>query len=253
MVYHAKPQKDDNDENVSDDYTEYIKDETVVADFYLPYVCCDDYPMKCMDFVKIIFSPVPKWVCVNQLPIDFTVSPAGGVGSSEGFTPKKDGEYTFDPDTDTIEVKKTFTFTYTIGNCYDSFDITVFNPPDKIKVKKIREKRRAFNFEAEIDKKYDEFPVHWDMGDGTRILQESRMVEYEFESGKNHRIEATLVMGPCRIISDPFPIDVPGDNIFVVVWKGLKYLAQIIPNLLRKLAGKQREAEPIIRGKIIDD
>jgi PKD repeat protein len=117
-------------------------DGVVVADFYLPYLCCSDCP-PIQYIINEAVTPVTlsleedEFCGSEKKDYTFKVTPAGGVVTGEFVKETEDPAsgtktYTFNPSNvsfDGDEKKKEITFTYKVDEEEATFKITVYRKP----------------------------------------------------------------------------------------------------------------------------
>ncbi len=155
-----------------DELTAELPDRVVIADFFLPYMCCSDCPpvyfivQEEKDEEQPTISIKTTEYCSddnNAYPI--TVSPAGGTISGEG-TKGENGNFSFNPSSVSVpegSLNKVVTITYTVGDQSASLSVTVFAKPTAV-------------FEVQQGTAYNVFlfdsfsksaaQLDWDFGDG---------------------------------------------------------------------------------------
>ncbi len=111
--------------------------KTVVADFFVPYICCSDCPPVQYVFQEapLVFDITPKEFCSDAADAPFTVSQTGGEITPGEYVRKTGSVYFFMPSAvfsaaDT-EIKKDIIFTYASPDGKTaSTNVTVYRMPE---------------------------------------------------------------------------------------------------------------------------
>lgn len=158
-----------------DELTAELPDRIVIADFYLPYMCCSDCP-PIYYIVNETAEEDPEQPTItvkdtqycgaDQTAYPISVTPAGGsFGASEGVT-DNNGVFTFTPSAVSIpdgSLNKIVQLTYTKDGQSASVNVTVFAKPkaafDIIPA-------TTYNFFVFSNKSERAAAVAWDFGDG---------------------------------------------------------------------------------------
>ncbi len=121
-----------------DELTAQLPDKVVIADFFLPYMCCSDCPpvyyvvTETKEEEKPAISIKTTEFCSSdQAVYPVTVSPAGGTLSGEG-TSVDNGAMNFHPAAVNIPagtLNKVVTLSYTVGDQVATTSVTVFAKP----------------------------------------------------------------------------------------------------------------------------
>ncbi len=110
---------------------------TVIADFYLPYLCCSDCPPVLFTVNELAIQPKitvsPTVFCsADSKPYPVEVSPAGGEVTGAGVSKGADGKDVFTPSALTFaqtDKQKEITLTYTINGQPVTAKINVYQKP----------------------------------------------------------------------------------------------------------------------------
>jgi PKD repeat protein len=155
-----------------DELTAQLLDKVVIADFFLPYMCCSDCPPiyyivnETKDEEQPTISVKTTEYCSDdKASYPITVSPAGGTIFGEG-THSDNGVFSFHPSEVSVPegaLNKVVTLTYTVGEQSASVSVTVFAKPSAAFEVKPGTAYNVFLFES--------FSQHaaslaWDFGDG---------------------------------------------------------------------------------------
>ncbi|MEW4922923.1 PKD domain-containing protein [Algibacter sp. 2305UL17-15] len=230
-----------------------ISENTVVADFTLPYICCSD----CSPIAFI----VPKTPTSLRLPVDFVclddktekiafeVSPSDGVVAADvaeglnGGVIQEDGKYMFDANAVSEELYGK-EIKFTVNDQFTDASITVFKKP---KFTIVASEPRFFNKNTiatvNFTVNYTELPVdtytyEWDFGDNSLSENENPTHKYHLnlgDGGKNaFAVSLTITNGRCSHTENlDLQIDVVVeekaciDESKVILERGLKELAEI--------------------------
>jgi len=162
-------------ENEVDELITDISDGTVIADFYLPYLCYSDCPP--INFILKEAEPAEEQVnieirqkeyCItdsNSYPVE--LSPAGGSATGEGLTDTS-GNVTFKPSSVSLaatEKQKTVTLSYSKSGQSDTVDVIVYQKPVaafNVQPGTAAPRQFLFSNKSEFASTFE-----WDFGDGT--------------------------------------------------------------------------------------
>jgi PKD repeat protein len=170
---------------------------TVVADFYLPYLCCGEGSSINIQLPEPPpgISLAQTRVCMSNTPIPITVSPEGGKITDEKGNEITNGTYT-------PSVSGTHTLTYSLNGKTATETLTVLPLPVA-----------QFNFEqigntlriSLFNQSQDATSVTWDFGDG------STPVTIVLSATVNGNIEHTYIV-PDRTIDRKFTVVLTASN-----------------------------------------
>jgi hypothetical protein len=176
----------------------------VIADFYVPYICCSD----CPPVAYIISEPVtisidPKLFCrgdKQKYPV--SVSPAGGVLKIDG-TEILATEYFVQPST--LSVGKHI-LTYTVNNRTVSVTIEVVAPPKASFQPRFPQDRYDNTPDVRFELSATASPdavFDWDFGDNTRQANGGLKQTHTYSNlpaGENRiTVSVTITDGPCKV------------------------------------------------------
>ncbi|MFA5245162.1 MAG: PKD domain-containing protein [Pedobacter sp.] len=156
-----------------DSLIEEIGDGTVIADFYLPYLCYSDCPP--INYIINDSKPTPEELTItikskefcsdDKQAYDVIVSPSGGIVSGEGTVTGADNKVTFQPVMVDLQsaAQKTIKITYTKEGKSSELDVIVYRKPVASFDFKTGLKENEINFidNSQFAEKYE-----WDFGDG---------------------------------------------------------------------------------------
>ena len=171
-----------------------ITDKAVIADFYLPYVCCSDCPPISYVFPR----PLPTISLPNasyckpdtseNLP-QFAVSPAGGTVSGPGVV-NNEGQFFFDPNAEEVEIGEVI-FTYELDG--ETAELLIEVVPAPTAAFSIRELPPPVTHAAVLfgftNESENAIRVSWDFGDGSDVVvlttedENFERIVHEYPSG----------------------------------------------------------------------
>jgi len=180
---------------------EEIPDGAVIADFYLPFICCSECPP-----VQIVLPPEPtpsepvtitieprEFCQTNKGPIEIKVDPAGGKVAGEGVVETAPGVFGFAPAGVNVgdDLFKDVTLTYTREGTSASVAVRVFHQPVAafdarvagLTVQTINNSQFASSF-------------FWKFGDGTE--SQEREPRHDYQQPGVFVITLRAVNGPCE-------------------------------------------------------
>lgn len=175
-----------------------LEDGTVIADFFLPYLCCSDCPSINFTITETEQPAEPvtidikdKEYCSDSKAVDVLVSPEGGTLSGEGIA---DGTLSFNPGLVDLQSadQKTVTLTYTKDGQTATLTVVVYQKPTS-----------AFEFKTEaaateiiftslskFGKKFE-----WNFGDGGTSEEENPKYSYTAEG--SYKVVLKVSNGVC--------------------------------------------------------
>ena len=176
-----------------------VPNNTVIADFSLPYLCCSD----CAPVNFIIQKP-PAWlrlekdkICLGQdTEIRFEVSPEDGEIKSDPEVPGmaiENNKMTFDPAVFPAELfGKTIRFT--VNQQVTEAELTVYKAPNvDFKVPESPTSETVITFVPSGDVEGAEFL--WDFGDGTPVSNEEKPThEYKLPVNEENKVVVKLTV-----------------------------------------------------------
>ena len=192
-----------------------LTDGSVIADFYVPYLCCSD----CPPITYIISQPVTisidqKEFCQSdKIKYPVTVDPAGGVLKIDG---KKVTNFTIQPATLSVGLH---TITYTVNNKTVSITIEIVNMPKGSFVKgyPLDSYEEITKIDFEITSSARPGAIYnWDFGDNSTQPNGGLNQTHEYanlSNGLNNlTVTVTIIDGPCQVkLQKSFTI-----NIYVI-------------------------------------
>jgi PKD repeat protein len=187
-----------------DELTAQLPDRIVIADFYLPYMCCSDCP-PVYYIVNETAEDEPDQPAVSikdtqycgadKTAYPITATPAGGsFGNSEGVS-DTNGVFTFNPSAVAIpegSLNKIIALTYTKDGLSASVNVTVFAKPqaafDVIPA-------TSYNFFVFANKSLMAESVTWDFGDSITAAGDNPSHTYAQDG--IYTVTLKAVNGPC--------------------------------------------------------
>lgn len=159
----------------------------VIADFTLPYMCCDE------NFITL--SLPTQELCFDEttVPLPFHITPTGGyveaqvpIGLNGGVTKNQFGEFVFDPNLVSEELIGE-TITFTVNNFATECEIVITRRPEfGIEVDNISEPTEdnqiTVTFNIIGDNLEENLGYTWDFGDGSNQVQSTETtVEHTYQ------------------------------------------------------------------------
>lgn len=175
-----------------------IPEYSVIADFYLPYLCCSDCPPVAFVVPKETEEALsirirPTEFCNNDQNVyQVLVMPAGGelTASKGGVEP---GTFEFKPNGLKAGIN-TLTYTAKDGR-KTSIDVKIFKAFDLSIKYSIQEDGITVNFSSNAPA---EGKPTWDFGDGSTSTESSPTHTYKFaEEKQTFTVKVTVMDGPC--------------------------------------------------------
>ncbi len=191
--------------------TANVTENTVVADFALPYMCCSDCSPVAFIVPKATVSlRLPKdFVCLGDetTPLAFEVSPADGVVAADvgeglvGGVEQTDGKFFFNASLLSEELLGQ-EIKFTVNGQFTDAKITVFREPvfDFTFSEPRFFKNNAIalvNFTSQIDELSQEVTYFWDFGDDTlpdNSTDENPRHEYQLDFSEKNVISLTVTL-----------------------------------------------------------
>ncbi len=184
----------------------FIADKVVVADFYLPYICCSDCPPVTYVFQKQqqIFSITPTIFCSDDekpyvLKADPTIDDINNIENKNGLKLDKDasGKISFTPSNQAIQQTTDYTLIYN-GISVSIKIVSIFQiefKPEPIATDPLSRKFTASN----IDNK----KLEWNFGDGSPVSTDASPVHtYQVQDNEqSFLVTLTVTDGPCKVTS----------------------------------------------------
>jgi PKD repeat protein len=192
-----------------DELTEQLPDKIVIADFYLPYMCCSDCP-PIYYIVNETTEDDPEQPTItlkdtqycgaDKTAFPITVTPAGGsFGTSEGVI-ESNGVFTFNPSAVTLPddgtLNKVIQLSYTKDGKTASLNVTVFAKP-KAAFEVIP--ATTYNFFVFSNKSERAASIAWNFGDGTSGTGENPSHLYAQDG--TYVVTLTATNGVCSDVS----------------------------------------------------
>ncbi|SDX51196.1 PKD repeat-containing protein [Hydrobacter penzbergensis] len=173
---------------------------TVIADFYLPYLCCSDCPPVLFTVNELVVQPkiniTPTTFCSGDsktYPIDS--SPAGGEVTGEGVTKDNNNKYGFTPNAIKLapaDKEKHITLTYTINEQTVTIAVDVFQQPVAAFDVKINGTSASFiNKSSAFADKWI-----WDFGNGKTATEKEPV--FNFGTDGDYNVSLIAVNGACN-------------------------------------------------------
>ncbi len=184
-----------------DELTAELPDQVVIADFYLPYMCCSDCPPiyyivnETKDDVDPAVSLAQAQFCnADKSDYPVTVNPAGGTLSGEG-TRNDNGSFVFNPSTVSISddtLNKVIALSYTVEGKTGIFNVTVFaRPSASFEILQ----STAFNVLSVQNTSIQAASLSWDFGDGSTGSGDNAFHTYDKEG--TYTVTLTATNGVC--------------------------------------------------------
>lgn len=165
-----------------------ISDGTVIADFYLPYLCYSDCPP--INFILGGSEPPAEDVTIDVKEKEYcsgdkkahevVVSPEGGTISGEGITTSTAGKTTFSPSKVDLQsqTQKTITLSYTREGKTATVEVLIYQKP--VAAFEAQEGRVPTHI---IFTNFSDFAgkFEWDFGDGQKSEEENPQHRYASE------------------------------------------------------------------------
>lgn len=200
----------------------FIADKVVVADFYLPYICCSDCPPVTYVFQKQqqIFSIAPTVFCSDDeklyvLKADPAIDDINNIENKNGLKLDKDanGKISFVPAKQGIQQTTDYTLVYN-GISVTIKIVAIFQiefRPEPIATDPLSRKFTASNI---ANKK-----VEWNFGDGSPVSTEASPVHnYDLaDNTQTFTVTLTVTDGPCKVsLEQVITISRPQSGEFVI-------------------------------------
>lgn len=191
--------------------TANVSENTVIADFALPYICCSDCsPVAFMVPKATVSLRLPKdFVCLDDetTPIAFEVSPSDGIVTAEveeglaGGVEQTDGKFFFNASLISEELLGQ-EIKFTVNGQFTDAKITVFKKPvfDFIfsDPRFFKDNTKALvNFTSQIEEPSEGLTYFWDFGDDTlpeNNTDENPRHEYELDFSEKNVITLTAIL-----------------------------------------------------------
>ncbi|MBS1630593.1 MAG: PKD domain-containing protein [Bacteroidetes bacterium] len=184
-----------------DELTAQFPDRVVIADFYLPYMCCSDCPPvhyivneQKDEEQPAISIKVNAFCNDDKATYPVTVSPAGGVLSGEGINSGNDG-FVFNPSSVLIPedaLNRVVTLTYKVGEQSASVSVTVFAKPQASFAIQPGTAYNVFLFDSSSK---NAASLTWDFGDGTTASGD--VVTHFYQQDGSYTVTLQSLNGPC--------------------------------------------------------
>lgn len=184
-----------------DELTAQLPDKVVIADFFLPYMCCSDCPPvyyivnETKDEEQPTISIKPTEFCSDdKAAYPITISPAGGSISGEG-THSDNGVFSFHPSEVSVPegaLNKVVTLTYAVADQSASVSVTVFAKPSAAFEVKPATAYNVFLFESFSQQAAS---LAWDFGDGSTASGE--FVTHLYQQDGTYTVTLKATNGIC--------------------------------------------------------
>jgi PKD repeat protein len=186
-----------------DDVISDIADGTVIADFYLPYICCSDCPP--MQFVinerpqeekPTIAIDATEYCNDDKTAYQVAVSPEGGVLSGEGTQSNANGN-SFNPTGVNLagSASKKVILSYKVGAEEASIEVTVFQKPTADYTFTVGAAGAALTLVTFASTSKFAKSFAWDFGDGTSSTEEKPV--HDFKKTGTFKVTLKVTNGPC--------------------------------------------------------
>ena len=214
-VLEAKREKDEEIDAFLRKLIEEIPDNTVIADFYLPFVCKSD----CMSMNFFVLgdrdeeeTEAPtiriedrEYCNLDERGFEVVVSPEGGKLEGEGAH-ETDNGFAFGPGAVAIPAgadRKEVTLTYSVGDQTASVTVIVFAQPSASFAAETKQGNLTVQFK---DTSTHAKSFVWDFGGGNK--SEAQHPTFTFEEFGTHTVTLTVTNGPCSsFISHDIPVE----------------------------------------------
>jgi len=195
-----------------DELTAQLPDKIVIADFYLPYMCCSDCPPVyfLVNETKEEPEETPPAIAVDpgqfcqrdRNAYNIVISPAGGTVSGEGVTQGSNGNFVFVPATVSVSGDQAFkdvTLTYSLNGKQAQVTVQVYQQPSAAFT--IRNVVTHVDPNARIFTATNNFQVQyqWDFGDGQQAT--GNPATHRYEQPGVYTVQLTATNGPCSDVS----------------------------------------------------
>ncbi len=177
-----------------------IDNDTVIADFYLPYLCCSDCPpiyyvINEAATENVTIDIQPNVFCSNdQNPYTPTVSPTGGTITGEGITTDPSGGQVFSPSAVALngQKQKTVTLTYTKDQQTATVNVAVYQQPTAsfTVADGSTSTIKVFTNTSTFADRYQ-----WDFGDGSTSVDQNP--SHDFGKSGNYVVGLTVSNNTC--------------------------------------------------------
>ncbi|HXS36375.1 MAG TPA: PKD domain-containing protein [Flavipsychrobacter sp.] len=177
-----------------------IANDTVIADFYLPYLCCSDCPpiyyvINETTAENVTIDIQPNVFCSNdQNPYTPTVSPTGGTITGEGVTTDPSGGQVFSPAAVALngQKQKTVTLTYTKDQQTATVNVAVYQQPTAsfTVTDGSTSTIKVFTNTSIFADRYQ-----WDFGDGSTSVDQNP--SHDFVKAGNYVVGLTVSNNTC--------------------------------------------------------
>jgi PKD repeat protein len=198
---------------------------TVIADFYLPYLCCSD----CSPIQFVVNIPPPKITlgidtkefCDNSKGAKVVANPLGGVLTTDNkgkdvITQDKNGLYSFNPDKVVIpdgQSKVSVAITYVFEDQSQLINVIVYRKPVVQIVAKVL--ANPLQYEFDLDKPEMITSVVWNFGDNKTSTDINPPIQTYSEAGQK-TITATVKNVICESVVT-LPVEVKNPDPVVVI------------------------------------
>lgn len=192
-----------------DELAASLNDKVVIADFYLPYICCSDCPPVSYIIQETETPPEenPPRILLEQKEYcnkdegsyDFRLTPEGGRVKGEGVERETEsGNFVFRPLGVVLaetEAAKDVVLTYTVNGQEAQLTVKVFQQPSaeftiRDVVVSAAPQTRIFTAENIFEAGYE-----WDFGDGGKATENP--VTHSYEQPGKYAVQLTATNGPC--------------------------------------------------------
>jgi len=196
------------EKGVFDNLVSNFEHGLVVADFYLPYLCCSDCPP--IHFVinipppKISFALDKSEYCIEDTEEHFFLaSPIGGAISKpdsqkDTVVDKGDGTFVFLPVKATIPATQqnvSISFTYMAEGLSQTISVTVYRKPE-VKIVAKENPNNPLQFDIGLDKPERVTASSWNFGDGT-FSTDITPPSHTFLTGGEYVVSTEVKNGVC--------------------------------------------------------
>lgn len=190
-----------------DKLIDQIPDGTVIADFYVPFICCSDCPPVHFEVVApekpeepppaptIAISPT-EFCNDNKGPVAITVTPPGGAVTGEGASGDA-GAFAFSPAAVAVgDLKvKEVTLTYTVGAASASVVVKVYHKPGA-DFRVVQDPAAGPGHVEVVDASTFAESYSWDFGDKTDPVTTPK-AGHDYKQSGDYVITLTVRNGTC--------------------------------------------------------
>jgi PKD repeat protein len=185
-----------------------LPDKGVIADFYLPYLCCSGcgggttyvFPPEPTTTGDPVISITPTLFCANDTKLyPVAVTPAGGSATGDGLIAASDGSFAFTPEGLSAG---SHTLSYQLDNKTATVAVTITQAPAQPDFNfKVHPTATGATVNFEASGANAGLVYHWDFGDGTTADTLAPAAhDYAFDGASTViTVTFTITDGPCEV------------------------------------------------------